>query len=39
MARFAGIVQGVVVQMTTETFSPASFGRRWAISELRGNLT
>ena len=39
MARLAGIVQGVVVQMTTKTFSPLSFGRTAEKSEIIGNLT
>jgi len=39
MARLAGIVQGVVVQMITLTVSPASLGRTAATSEIIRNLT
>jgi len=39
MARLAGMVQGVVVQMTMETFSPARLGRMAPMSEETGNFT
>jgi hypothetical protein len=37
-ATFAGSVQGVVVQMSTYTFSPFSLGRTSPKSDRTGNL-
>ncbi len=39
MARLAGSVHGVVVQMTKETFLPLSFGTRSATSGPAGKAT
>jgi hypothetical protein len=39
IARLAGIVQGVVVQMTIATFWAASLGSTWAMSETKLNFT
>ncbi len=39
MAKLAGKVQGVVVQIKTKTFLSFSAGNFWERSERRGNLT